>query len=64
MVEEGWFCNFDGSDMKEVGYYNIRGSIASPTSSNAPWIINAKWTPDGKRISFVYKDRLMTVPVD
>ena len=64
VVERGWVSHLDGSDMKEIGYYTIPGATSSKAFANEPWILDPKWTPDGKRISFLFKDRIMTVPVD
>ncbi len=64
-VERGWVCRLDGSGMREIGYYTIPAASAGSSGPvDPPWIIDPKWTPDGKRISFVYADKLMTVPVD
>jgi hypothetical protein len=65
VVEKGWVSRLDGSGMKELGYYEIPpGTPGVANPAGPPWIIDPKWTPDGKRIGFVYKDRLMTIPAE
>lgn len=64
VVERGWVSRLDGSGMKEIGYYEIPGSPSSPNYNLQPWILEPRWTPDGRRISFVFKDRIMTIPAD
>jgi hypothetical protein len=64
LVERGWVSAIDGGGMKEIGYYDVPAAKAPAGKNNEPWILDPKWTPDGKRIGFVYKDKLMTVPVD
>lgn len=65
VIERGWVSRLDGSGMKEIGFYALPAAALSPSSSaQVAWINNPKWTPDGKRISFVYRDRIMTIPAD
>lgn len=65
IVERGWVSHLDGSHMKEVGFYEMPIGRPSRIHPRAPILIYApKWTPDGKRISFIYEDRIMTIPAD
>lgn len=47
----------DGSNMHEIGH--IRGDILIPTMVGA-----IQWLPNQSNLSFVYRDRLYTVPAD
>ncbi|HLV81271.1 MAG TPA: hypothetical protein VKT32_13370 [Chthonomonadaceae bacterium] len=42
------------------------GGLPHPASPGPrpPWPLSLQWTPDGKRLSFIYKDILWSVPVE
>jgi len=50
--------------MQEVGYIPVRLDRESdgPVLDDLPE--NIAWTPNGKRLSFTYKEALYTVPSD
>lgn len=62
-----WTSKTDGSDLREVGHINAgagsraAGIWALYNDFNAALV---RWLPDGKNLSFVYKHRLYTVPVN
>jgi len=56
-----WVSRLDGSEMREIGYQEIDPNVPAPLRL-APAEIH--WTPDGRRLSFVYKNALYTVPVN
>ena len=51
-----WVSRNDGTEMRNLGYLHPKGPnlFASPP----------QWTPSGKRLSFLYKGALWTVPTD
>ena len=51
-----WISRVDGSHMQEIGHLNYKPGEEIPQ--------DIRWTPDGKRLSFLYKGGLYTVPVD
>ena|SRR5579871_5556216 len=51
-----WVSGLDGSAMREIGHIAYRPGDEVPQ--------DIRWTPDGKRLSFLYKGALYTVPVD
>ena len=65
VVERGWVSQLDGSGMKELGFYEIPSGNPGPGNpAGPPWLIDPKWTPDGRRIGLVHGDRLLTIPAD
>ena len=48
----------DGSDVHEIGH------LDAPKTREDPRPEHLQWLPDGKQLSFIYKDRLYTVPAD
>lgn len=56
MNERMMVCGLDGDHLHDLGIYRQEPS--------QPDVIAPTWTPDGKRIGFVYGDRIMTVPAD
>lgn len=67
IAQRCWVSRLDGSGMKEIGY-NFPPAAARRPNTNPPsiegWIYDPKWTPDGKRISFYYNGRIMTMPAE
>ena len=57
-----WVSRIDGSGMQDVGYIPVRLDRESdgPVLDDLPE--NIAWTPNGKRLSFTYKEALYTVP--
>ncbi|HZT40651.1 MAG TPA: hypothetical protein VFA07_00610 [Chthonomonadaceae bacterium] len=51
-----WVSHLDGSQLREIGHINYQPDDEVPQ--------DIRWTPDGKRLSFLYKGALYTVPVD
>ncbi len=66
VFERAWISRLDGSSMRDLGTYEIPpdSPIRTASSPGPPWIIDPKWTPDGKRIGFIYKDRLFTISAE
>jgi hypothetical protein len=67
---ELWVSRKDGTELHLVGYVVVdelsmsrKGVTLRLTVENEP-PVNLRWLPDGKRISFVYKGGIYTVPVD
>src|SRR5262249_55625630 len=74
-VCELWVSRLDGNDMHEVGHLELNPQTSIPQSSMAvarqllTYALQdhpdqIRWLPDGKRLSFLYKDALYTVPAD
>ena len=59
-VEQGWVMNLDGSGKHLIGEY----TVSMEEGKEFPWIIQPKWTPDGKKISFLYDDGVYAIPAD
>ncbi len=59
-----WVSRVDGSEMHEIGHLRdtINSSKGDPREGNG-WIddYTLRWLPDGKQLSFVYKDALYRV---
>ena len=54
-----WVSQIDGSNLHEIGH------LDNPSGPNKiPPIDYVRWLPDGKKLSFVYRDALYTVPAD
>lgn len=51
-----WVSRLDGNQMQEIGHLAYRPKEEVPQ--------DIRWTPDGKRLSFLYKGGLYTVPAD
>jgi hypothetical protein len=52
-----WISRSDGKDLKQLGSINlVNNSDVLPDT--------IEWLPDGRHLSFVYKDALYTIPVD
>lgn len=54
--ERAFVCDLNGSHLRDLGGHSARNA--------EPWVVSPTWTPDAKRIAFVYDDRIMTIPVD
>ena len=59
-VEQGWVMNLDGSGKHLIGEF----TVPMEEGKERPWIVDPKWTPDGKKISFLYDDGIYTIPAD
>ncbi len=59
-VEQGWVMNLDGSGKHLIGEFTVPMEVGK----ERPWIVDPKWTPDGKKISFLYDDGIYTIPAD
>jgi hypothetical protein len=58
-----WVSNLDGSAMHEIGEVILeKGGTKQTPPPQEPMIL--RWLPDGKRISFFYKEGLFTVAAD
>lgn len=58
---ELWISRRDGSGLQAMGFMDI----ASENVKRTEWYPSQlSWLPDGKRLSFIYKDALYTVPVE
>jgi hypothetical protein len=55
-VEGVWVSRLDGSEMQEIGHFVKK--------YDGDWAYNILWQPDGRRLSFLYQDRLWIVPAD
>ena len=59
-VEQGWVMNLDVSGKHLIGEFTVPMEVGK----ERPWIVDPKWTPDGKKISFLYDDGIYTIPAD
>lgn len=59
-ITELWISNLDGSDMRNLGH--IITPRPETSEETIPYMDSLKWLPDGKSLSFEYKDQLWTVP--
>ena len=57
VTEELWTSQLNGQGMHEVGFIDCNENDHSYSDS-------IRWTPDGKKLSFIYKDELWTIPVE
>lgn len=59
-----WISHIDGSEMHEIGYVPLKPDLINggTMAEDAPNSI--QWLPDGKRLSFQYKNNLYIIPVD
>lgn len=60
--QEIWVSDVDGSHVHEIGFHEMTRIEGQQAMSDI--LIALQWTPDGKRLSFLYKDALWTVPAD
>ncbi|HZT40652.1 MAG TPA: hypothetical protein VFA07_00615 [Chthonomonadaceae bacterium] len=51
-----WVSGVDGGDMQEIGHLFFKQNEEIPQ--------HLRWTPDGKRLSFLYRSILYTIPAD
>ncbi len=54
-----WISSFDGTGMRCLGGLP---NPELPGNAFPNWAQALAWTPDNKRLSFVYKDALWTIP--
>lgn len=54
----------DGSAMRDLGRLSSPGDRGLPYWAAPGRLRCLRWTPDGKRVSFLYEDGLYTVPAD
>jgi hypothetical protein len=54
-----WVSRADGSDMHEVGHLPLKSGDADTDEPK-----EVTWLPDGKRLSFIARGRIWTVPAD
>ena len=59
MVEEIWVSGIDGTHQRLLGSLEAKDRATDPDRA-----YNVKWTPDSKRISFIHKGALYTIPAD
>ena len=59
-IEQGWVMNLDGSGKHLIGEF----TAPFGNRKEHPWIVEPEWTPDGKKISFLYDDGIYTIPAD
>lgn len=67
LIETGWISDADGSHSHQLGYYEIPGDLNQPNppgSKGPAWVLEPRWSPDGKRISFLHDDSIYTVPAN
>lgn len=60
-----WVSDLKGGHMREIGHVEAQSekTTSSPTGDRTHAPQTVRWTPGGKRLSFLYKDALYTVPV-
>jgi len=65
LSEIGWICHPGDTSVREIGWYPLE-SVPKGQKPNEklPWIIDPKWMPDGKHMSFVWRDAVYTLPVE
>ena len=63
---ELWTCKPDGTEGKYAGYITEEWKPLSTIPGSSELVVpqSLRWLPDGKRISFLYKEILRIVPVD
>ena len=59
MVEEIWVSGIDGTHQRLLGSLEAKDRATDPDRA-----YNVKWTPDSKRISFIHKGALYTIPAE
>jgi len=59
-----WVSRIDGSQMHEIGYVPLRWDYNMDAPVQEDGIEFLSWTPNGQRLSFIYKDALYTVPAN
>ena len=60
---EVWVCGLDGSRMHSIGSIGVERP--KPDEDwNWDWPYEIQWQPDGKHLSFIYRDALCSVPAD
>ncbi len=52
-----WISDLDGSMAREIG------QLTTSLDETATFALGVRWVPDGKHLSFVYKNAIWTVPV-
>jgi hypothetical protein len=60
---EIWVSGVDGSNMRQIGYEDLPGPENNKALS-IPTLPTLQWLPDGKQLSFIYKDVVYIVPAD
>jgi len=59
-----WVSRIDGRHLHEIGCVPLRWDNDLDTPVQEDEISCLSWTPNGQRLSFIYKDALYTVPAD
>jgi hypothetical protein len=57
-----WVSDLDGRNLREIGHLDLHPAANSDTAEPEPE--DVQWLPDGKRLSFLYKQALWIVPID
>jgi hypothetical protein len=57
-----WVSDLDGRNLREIGHLALHPAANSDTDGPDPE--DVQWLPDGKRLSFLYKQALWIVPID
>src|SRR5207248_1115695 len=57
---EVWVSSVDGSHLRQIGHEYL----PAPESIETIPILTIQWLPDGKHLSFIYKDVLYMLPAD